>query len=61
MTPLGVKHFTEDDTLFRSLSNLNPDNKPVCIFQREGKILPEDEVKLMETDKKFSESYFSTH
>jgi len=75
MTPLGMKQLTEDDTLFRSLWNLNPDNKPVCIVQREGKISPgdafsislpfppeasEDDIKLIETDKKFTKSYFST-
>ena len=27
VTPLDVKQFSEDDTLFRTLSNLNPDNK----------------------------------
>jgi len=73
VTPLGVKQFSEDDTLFRSLSNLNPDNKPVCIFETEGEIRsgeainlpfpPEAsgaEVKPMEPDERFSKSYFST-
>jgi hypothetical protein len=74
VTPLGVKQFSEDDTLFRSLSNLNPDSKPVCIFEKEGEIQPGEAIRInvpfppepsgtqteaMKPDGRFSKSYFS--